>query len=102
MVKISVSMATFSSDQDDLKSRVIIHMEGYTLTLPNGHNGPEEMETFGSALSHSPSQSLERKPTPDCPETKYCLEIWVILTKDEGTTPPSPHTWQAPVVEDML
>ena len=39
---------------------------------------------------------------PDCPETQYCLEIQVISTKDGGTTPPPPHAWQAPVIEDML
>ena len=39
---------------------------------------------------------------PDYPETRYCLEIQVILTEDEGATPPPPHTWQVPVVEGML
>ena len=39
---------------------------------------------------------------PDHPKTQYCLEIQVTLTKDEGTTPPPPHAWPAPVVEDML
>ena len=43
-----------------------------------------------------------RKSTSDCPETQYCLEIQVISTKDGGITPPPPHTWQAPVVEDMV
>ena len=38
----------------------------------------------------------------DHPETLYCLEIQVILTEDGGATPPPLHTWQAPVVEDML
>ena len=39
---------------------------------------------------------------PDGPETQYCLGIQVILTKDGGTTPPPPHAWHSPVVEDML
>ena len=43
-----------------------------------------------------------RKPTPDCHETQYCLEIQVISTEEGGTTPPPPHAWQVPVVEDML
>ena len=38
---------------------------------------------------------------PNHPETQCCLEIQVILTEDGGTTPPSPHAWQVPVVEDM-
>ena len=39
---------------------------------------------------------------PDWPMTQYCLEIQVISTEDGGTTPPPPHVWQVPVVEDML
>ena len=42
------------------------------------------------------------KPTPDWPETWYCMEIQVTSTKDGRGTPPSPHTWQAAVVEDMV
>ena len=73
-----------------------------TLTPPNSCYGPEEMEASISTTSHSPFQSLVRRQMPDCPETWYCLEIQVILTKDGGTTPPPPHVWQVPVVEDML
>ena len=102
MVNISVSMAAQPSDQDDLKSGAIIQMECHNFTPPNGLNGPEETEAFGSALSHSPSQSLARKPSPDHPETWYCLEIQVILTENGGKTPPPTHAWQAPMVEDML
>ena len=94
-------MAAWSSNQDDLKSGAIVQMEGHTLTPPNSCNGPKEMEAFGSASCHSPSQSPVRKEMPDCPEAWYCLEIQVILTKDGGTTPP-PHNWQAPMVEDMF
>ena len=39
----------------------------------------------------SPSQSPARKPTPDQPETWYCLEIQVTSTKDERVTPPPTH-----------
>ena len=41
-------MAAPSSDLDDQKSGVTIQMEGYTLTPPNGQNGPKEMEASGS------------------------------------------------------
>ena len=51
---------------------------------------------------HAPSQYPVRKPTPDWPGTQYCLEIQVISTEDGGTTPPTPHTWQVPVVKDMV
>ena len=99
MANISMSMAARSSDLDDQKSGVVIQREGHTLS---GQNGPAQTEAFGSASSHSPSQSPVRKQTPDCPETQYCLEIQVISTLDEGTTPPPPHVWQVLVVEDML
>ena len=36
------------------------------------------------------------------PKTQYCLKIQVTLTEEAGATPPSPHTWQASMVEDML
>ena len=77
-------------------------MEGHTLTPPNGCNGPKQTEAFGSTSSHSPSQSPARKQMPDCPETQYCLEIQVILTKDGETPPPPLHTWQAPMVKDIF
>ena len=94
-------MAAKSSDLDNQKTGVNIQTEGHTLTPPSSCNGPEETEAFGSTPSHSPSQSVVRKPTPDCHDTWYCLEIQVISTKEEGTTP-SPYTWQVPVVEDMV
>ena len=97
-----MSMATRSSDLDDQKSIVNIQTEGHTFTPPSGQNGPEDPEAFGNAPSHSPSQSLARKPTPDWPKTWYCLEIQVILTKDGGTPPPPPHAWHVPVVEEMV
>ena len=102
MVTVSMSMATKSSNLDDQKTGVDIQTEGHTLTPPSSLNGPEEIEAFGSTLSHSPSQSPVRKPTPDCPENQYCLEIQVISTEDRGTTQPPPHTWQVPAVEDMV
>ena len=39
---------------------------------------------------------------PNCPWTQYSLEMQVISIEDGGIMPPSPHAWQAPVVEDML
>ena len=94
-------MAAKLSSLDDQKTGTTIHTEGNTLTPPSSQHGSEESEAFGSTPSQSPSQSLARKPTPDHPGTQYCLEIQVISTEDGGTTPPLPHAWQAPVVEDM-
>ena len=101
MTTVFVSMSTRLSDLDDQKSGLNIQTEGHALTTPSGWNGPEDPEAFGSAPSQSPSWSLARKPTPDWPETQYCLEIQVTPTKDEGATPPPSHVWQVPIVEDM-
>ena len=95
-------MATQSSDLDDQKFGATIQMEGHNLTPMNGQIGPEEIEASGSTSSHSPSHSPVRREMPDCPEAWCCLEIQVTSTKDGGTKPPPPHTWQAPMVEDML
>ena len=56
----------------------------------------------GSAPSHSPSWSPARRPSPSCLNTRHCLGIHVTLTKETGATPPPPHTWTVPLVEDML
>ena len=82
------------SGLDDQKPGVNIQTKDHTLTLPSGQNGPEDPEAFGNAPSHSPSQSMARKPTPDWPETQYCLEIQVTSTEDGGVTPPPPHAWK--------
>ena len=95
-------MTTKLSNIDNQKTGANIQTEGHTLIPPNAQNGPEEIEAFGSTPTHSPSQSPVRKPTPDCPGMWYCLEIQVISTEDGGTTPPPPHAWQIPVVEDMV
>ena len=39
---------------------------------------------------------------PDHPGTQYCLEIQMVSTEDGETTPPPPHAWEAPVIQDML
>ena len=86
---VFMSVTTRSSDLDNQKPGINIQTEGHTLTPLSGWNGPEDQEAFGSTPSHSPSQSLARKPTPDWPETQYCLEIQVTSTDDEGVTPPT-------------
>ena len=102
MATVFVLMAASLSDLADQKPGVNIQTKGHTLTPPSSLNGPEDQEAFGSAPSHSPSQSLARKLTPDQPETQYCLKIQITSTKDGRATPPPPHGWQVPVVEDMV
>ena len=90
MATVFMSMAARSSDLDNQKPGVNIQTKGHTLTPPSGQNDPENPEAFGSTPSHSPSWSLARKPTPDWPETQYCLEIQLTSTKDGGVTQPTP------------
>ena len=101
MTTIFMSIAIRLSDLDDQKPGINIQTEDHTLTPPSSQNSPEDPEAFGSAPSHSPSQSLARKPTPDQPGALYCLEIQLTSTKGEGVTPPPPHTWQVPIAEDI-
>ena len=91
MVDVSALMVTQSSDQ--------AQTEGQNLAPPND---PEETETSFSTPLHSWSQSPVRRPMSDCPDTQYCLEIQVILTEEGGAMPPTPHTCQVSLVEDML
>ena len=97
-----MSMANRMSDIDNQKPGVNIQTEDHTLTSPSGQNGPGDPGAFGSIPLCSPSQSLARKLTPEWPETWHCLKIQVTSTEDGRATPPPPHTWQAPVVEDMV
>ena len=102
MATVFVSMATRSSNLDDQMSGVNIQTEGHTLTPPSGWTGLEDQEAFGSTPSHSTFQSLARKLTPDQPKTWHCLDIQVTLIEDGRVTPPPPHAWQVPVVEDVV
>ena len=76
--------------------------EGHTLIPSRGHKDPEEMGALGSAPSHLPSWSLDRKPLSSHPNTRHCLGNHMTLTEETGATPPPPHAWTAPIVEDML
>ena len=102
MATTVASMATKSSDLDDQTSAVNLQTESHTPILSRGWKDPEEMGALGSAPSHLPSWSLARKSLPSCPNTRHCLGIHVTLTEETGAAAPPPHTWMAPMVEDML
>ena len=88
MTTVFMSMATRLSDLDNLNPEVKIQTEGHTFTLTRGQYGLEDPDAFGSTPSHSPSQSLARKPTPDQTEIWYCLEIQVVYSEDDKVIPP--------------
>ena len=95
-------MAAKPSGLEDQTSGANLQTEGHTPIPSQGQKDPEEMGALGSAPSHSPSWSLVRKPLPSHPDTRHCLGIHMMLTKERGATLPPPHTWTAPIVEDML
>ena len=49
-----------------------------------------------------PTCHLHPQPRGCHPNTKYCLEIRVMLTEELGAILPPSHSWTAPLVEDML
>ena len=96
-------MAAKSSNLDGWTSGAHLQTEPPHHPYPSrGQKDLEKMGASGSAPSHLPSWSLNRKPSPSCPNTRHCLGIHVTLIKEIGAAPPPPHAWMAPVVEDML
>ena len=102
MTTTVMSMAAKSSDFDDQLAGANLQIEDHSPTSPSGQKGLEETGLSGSAPSHSPSWSPERPPSPGCPKTLYCLGIHITLIKKRGAAPPLPHSWMAPMMEDML
>ena len=97
-----VSMATKFSNSEDQTLGANLPTKGQIHKPSRGQKDPEELGASGSDPSHLPSWSLARKPLPSHPNTRHCLGIHVTLIKETGATPPPPHTWMAPLVEDVL
>ena len=74
------------------------HAEVPTLSAKDLQEPEEEDSSPSHLLSWSPAQ----RPPSSHLNTKYCLEIQVTLTKELGAIPQPPHSWMAPLVEDML
>ena len=102
MATTIMSMATRSSNLEDQTSGANLQTEGYMDMQSWSQKGTEEMGTLGSSPSHLPSWSPARRLLPSHPNTRYCLEIHVTITKETGAVPPPSHAWTAPLVEDML
>ena len=95
-------MATKSRDSEDWTLGANHQTEGHITKPSEGQMDPEEMGAPGSAPSHLPFWSPARRPLPGHPNTRHCIRIHMTLTKETGTALPPPHTWTAPLVEDML
>ena len=74
MATIIMSMATRSRDLED-QSGGILQTEDHMGMESQYQKDPEEMGVLGSYPSHLPSWSLARGPSPNCPNTRYCLGI---------------------------
>ena len=95
-------MAAKLSNLGDTVSGANLQMEGHVDVPSQSAEDQWELEALGSSPSHLPSWSLARWPPSGHPNTKYCLAIHETLTEELGAVSPSPHSWTAPLMEDML
>ena len=90
------------SDLGDRMSVANLQMESHVDMPFHSTEDQWELEALGSSPSPLPSWSPTRRPPSGCPNTRYCLEIHMTLTKEFGAVLSSSHSWMAPLVEDML
>ena len=96
-----MSMVAKTSDRGDIMSEANLQADGLVERPAQGAaDWPETEED--SSPHNSPMWSPVQRPPTGHLNTNYCLEIQVTLTDELGDIPPPPHTWMAPVVEDML
>ena len=97
-----MSMAAKMSELGNRMSGANLQMEGHADVPSQSAKDLQESEVLGSSPSCLPSWSLARRPPSSCPNIRHCLEIQVTLTEEIGAVSPPPHSWMAPLVEDML
>ena len=97
-----MSMAAKVSDLGERMSGANLQMEGHADVPSQSAEDQWELEASGSSPFHLPSWSLARRLPSGHPNTRYCLEIHVTLTKELGAVSSPSHSWTAPLVEDML
>ena len=97
-----MSMAAKSSDLVDKMSGANLQADGHAEMPTEGAKDQWEPEGEDSSLTQLPSSSPAQRLLSGHPNTKYCLEIRVMLTEELGAIPPPSHSWTAPLVEDML
>ena len=97
-----MSIAAKLSDLSDKTSEANLQVYGQAEKPAQGAADQWEMEEEDGSLPNSLTWSPVQRPPLGHLNTKHCLEIRVTLTDELGDVPPPPHTWMAPVVEDML
>ena len=95
-------MAAKLSDLVDKMPGTNLQANGHAEVPTQGAKDLWELEEEDSSPSHLLSLSPAQRPLSGHPNTKYCLEIRVMLTEELGAIPPPCHSWTAPLVEDML
>ena len=95
-------MAAKLSDSGDKTSEANLQADGQVEKPAQGAADWWEMEEEDSCPPNSPTWSPVQRPPLGHLNTKHCLEIQVTLMDEMGDIPPPPHTWTAPIVEDML
>ena len=91
------NQATWKTGHLKLTSR--LRATSHTIKRPKG---PKSDGSIGQCPLPLTIWSPVRKLLPSCPNSRHCLGIHVTLTKETGAAPPPPHTWMAPLLEDML
>ena len=94
-------MAAKSSNLVDETSGASLQEEGYADMPSQSEKDPWELEALDSSPFSSPSWSPAQRPLSSHPNMKYCLEIWVTLMEELGSTP-TLQLMDGPLVEDML
>ena len=89
-------MAAKSSNLADETSGANLQMEGHMDVLAQSAKDLQEMEASDSLPSYMPSWSPAQRLLSSCPNTKYCLEIYVTLTEELEAIPLPSHSWMAP------
>ena len=97
-----MSMAAKLSDLGERTSRANLQMEGHVNVPSQSAEDQQESEALCSSPYHLPSCSLARRLPSGHPNTRYCLKIHITLIEKLGVVSPPPHSWVAPLVEDML
>ena len=97
-----MSMAAKSSNLVDKMSGANLQVDGHVEVPTQCVKDLQEPEEEDSSTSHLQSWSPAWRLLSGCPNTRYCLEIRVMLTEELGAIPPPSHSWMAPLVEDML
>ena len=95
-------MAAKSCDLVDKMSGANLQVDGHAEVPTQDAKDPWELEEEDSSPTHPLSSSPAQRLPSGHPNTKYCLEIRVMLTEELGGYTLPSHSWMAPLVEDML